>query len=414
MKTKRVAYAMVAGIVAATGYVVTLTSSPAVAAVTPTVATQASFGGPVGTPVTDTATVTGQTPTGTVTFTLYGPDDATCATAPVFTSPAVVLAGNGTATSTAFAPTAPGVYRWRAAYSGDVNNNPLTSQCDAPSESVTIVRSTDLAITASGPASTSTSPGSQVTVAVHVVNNGPNPTSQGTIVITTTLPTGVVLASGTGGGFGCTTSGQAVTCSRAAPLAPGGALDMTLMLTITDPNLNAFNLLLQVADPNVADPNGANNTASVSATLNRGSTPNSGFDPNWIVRECLATCSVENNHQDSSLTVTEPGAPLTQRDIDRAQRDLDRAADRGGTAADPASGALAASGTKAPPASPASGASPASSSRIPFTGAPVQRFALSALALLILGSMLINNARSGKALEASANGRARWRHRRRR
>jgi hypothetical protein len=414
MKFKRVAYAMVAGVLAASGYLAALTSSPAAAAVTPTVTTQASFGGPVGTPVTDTATVTGQNPTGTVTFTLYGPDDATCANAPAFTSPAAALAANGTATSASFAPTAPGVYRWRAAYSGDVNNNPLTPPCNAPNESVTIVTSTDLAITASGPASTNTNPGSQVTIAVHVVNNGPNPTSQGTIVITTTLPTGVVLASGTGGGFGCTTSGQTVTCSRADPLAPGGALDMTLVLTITDPNLTAFNLLLQVADPKLADPNGANNSASVSATLNRGSSsPNSsGFDPNWFVRECLATCSVENNHQDSTLTVTDPGAPQSERDRDRAERDADRAADRGEAKADPASGALAASGTAKAPA--AAGAAPASSSRIPFTGAPVQRLALSALVLLILGSMLINNARSAKALEATASGRARWRHRRRR
>ena len=269
--------------------------------------------------------------------------------------------------------------------------------------------STDLAITASGPASTSTSPGSQVPIAVHVVNNGPNPNSQ--VVINTTLPAGTALASGTGGGFGCTTSGQAVTCSRAGALAPGGALDMSLVVTITDPNLSAFNMLLQVTDPNVADPNGANNSSSVSVALNRGTTPNSGLDANGIVQQCLATCSVENNHQDSTLTVTQPGAPLTQRDIDRAQRDLDRAADRGdadptttSTTAAP-SGALAAAASRAPSA-------PAG--RIPFTGAPVQRFALSALALLILGSMLINNARSAKALEATASNRARWRHRRRR
>ena len=253
MKTKRVAYAMVAGIVASSGYLATLTSSPASAATTPTVTTQASFGGPVGTAVNDTATVTGQTPTGTITFSLYGPDDATCANAPVFTSPAAALAANGTASSTSFAPTAPGVYRWRAAYSGDVNNDPLTPACNAPNESVTIVRSTDLAITASGPASTSTSPDSQVSIAVHVVNNGPDPTSQGTIVITTTLPAGVVLASGTGGGFGCTSSGQAVTCSHAAPLAPGGALDMTLVLTITDPNLRTFNLLLQRSEEHTSE-----------------------------------------------------------------------------------------------------------------------------------------------------------------
>ena len=91
---------------------------------TPTIATTASAGGAVGTVLTDQATLSGGTaPTGTITFVLYGPNDATCTTA-VFTSNAIAVNGNGTYTSApGFAPVAAGTYRWRAFYSGDANNN---------------------------------------------------------------------------------------------------------------------------------------------------------------------------------------------------------------------------------------------------------------------------------------------------
>ena len=68
---------------------------------------------------------------GTVEFRLYGPDDATCATA-IFTSSNRPLtfsgAGNtnASATSAAFTPTAAGTYRWRAFFSGDANNNAIS------------------------------------------------------------------------------------------------------------------------------------------------------------------------------------------------------------------------------------------------------------------------------------------------
>jgi hypothetical protein len=37
-----------------------------------------------------------------------------------------------------FTPAAPGTYRWTAAYSGDANNNSVSSACNAPNESVTV------------------------------------------------------------------------------------------------------------------------------------------------------------------------------------------------------------------------------------------------------------------------------------
>ena len=91
----------------------------------PTIATTASANTVVGGTLTDTATVTGRSNPlagATVTFRLYGPNDATCTGAPVFTSTVPYPVAGGPVTSGPFTPTAPGVYRWLAAYSGDANN----------------------------------------------------------------------------------------------------------------------------------------------------------------------------------------------------------------------------------------------------------------------------------------------------
>lgn len=139
-----------------------------VAKATPTITTQASAGGPVGTSVTDTATVSGGAgPTGTVTFRLFS--DADC-TAQVFTS-TNALSG-GTATSGSFTPANPGTYRWTAVYNGDANNDTATSACNAPNESATIGRASPTITTqasAGGPI------GSAVTDTA-TVSGGLNPT----------------------------------------------------------------------------------------------------------------------------------------------------------------------------------------------------------------------------------------------
>ena len=69
---------------------------------------------------------------GTVTFELFGPDNATCQAPAVFTSDPIALTldtWTGTAETTGFAPAQPGVYRWIATYSGDdvVPPNPAES-----------------------------------------------------------------------------------------------------------------------------------------------------------------------------------------------------------------------------------------------------------------------------------------------
>jgi hypothetical protein len=389
MKTKRVAYAMVAVIVAAAGYAMTLTSSLSAAAQTGTGSVQ----------VANLAPADAQTTTFTFTITCPG------ATGSPFTR---TVTGSATTTPVAGIPVGTACSARETPVAGftvqaDQSFPPVTASA---TQSVTFTNTrtagrpnADLGVTATAPSGAGTPvsivlqvsdpntadpnmnnnttavtvSGSQVPITARITNNGPDATTQGTLVLTTTLPSGVSLVSASGGGFACTTSGQTVTCSRTASLAPGASVDLVLVVSIG----------------------------------NAGGS--SGFDPYGIVRQCLATCSVENNRQESSQTVNLPGAPQTERDRDRAERDADRAADRGGTTADPTSGALAASGTRAQ----AAAASPAASTgRIPFTGAPVQRLALSALVLLIFASMLRSNARSASALEGVSSPRPRWRHRR--
>ena len=90
---------------------------------TPTISTTPSAGGPVGTSYLYMATITsGVNPTGTVTFNLFGPGDATCTAPPVFTSNVSVLTRQIVVTSGSFTPAAAGTYQWVATYNGDAND----------------------------------------------------------------------------------------------------------------------------------------------------------------------------------------------------------------------------------------------------------------------------------------------------
>jgi lysophospholipase L1-like esterase len=102
------------------------------------VSTTASGAVTVGGTINDAATLSGGVgPTGTITFQLFGPDNATCAGTPAFTSTRTVT-GNGAYTSDSFSTSASGTYRWVAAYSGDANNNDVVTGCSDPAESVVV------------------------------------------------------------------------------------------------------------------------------------------------------------------------------------------------------------------------------------------------------------------------------------
>jgi uncharacterized repeat protein (TIGR01451 family) len=126
---------------------VTVTACQANVLANPTLTTQASAGVPVGGNVNDAGTLAGgSAPTGSITFNLYGPNDATCTGAVAFTAN-IPVAGNGVYNSGNFAPALAGTYRWTASYSGDSNNNPATSACNAPNESVVVSQATPALVT---------------------------------------------------------------------------------------------------------------------------------------------------------------------------------------------------------------------------------------------------------------------------
>lgn len=143
----------------------TACSDPAAAVMvgkrTPTLSARA--GSVAGGSTTDTGSLAGggpSGPTGTMTFTLYGPSNPTCAGAPIFTSTKAV-SGNGSYTSDPFTAAA-GNYQWIARYSGDANNYGAATTCSDPANAAAIAGGAATTLTASP---TSVRPAGQLTAA---------------------------------------------------------------------------------------------------------------------------------------------------------------------------------------------------------------------------------------------------------
>ncbi len=122
------------------------TETRVVAKASPTITTTASANQKLGAgTLSDTATVAGRVNPvagGTVVFNLYGPNDATCANAPVFTSSRPLPVADGPVTSAAFTPSVPGTYQWVASYSGDANNNAVAGSCTDAAERTAVAKAT--------------------------------------------------------------------------------------------------------------------------------------------------------------------------------------------------------------------------------------------------------------------------------
>jgi hypothetical protein len=119
----------------------------------PVIATSAFPGATAGNAIQDTAILNGATndATGTIAFTVYGPDDLLCSGQPQFPAPVAAgsfpVAGNGFYNSTPVAFSAPGTYRWVVTYTGDLKNNPASSPCNAPGETSLITQGWSALIT---------------------------------------------------------------------------------------------------------------------------------------------------------------------------------------------------------------------------------------------------------------------------
>lgn len=119
---------------------------------TSSLSTRSSGATTLGGIVKDSATLSGGgTPTGQITFRLYGPADETCAREPAYTSKPVAVEGSGKYDSPEFTPAAPGTYHWIASYSGDSNDEGAAGSCGEEGESVSVVA-------AAGPTATTAPP----------------------------------------------------------------------------------------------------------------------------------------------------------------------------------------------------------------------------------------------------------------
>jgi hypothetical protein len=126
-----------------------------------------------GQSIYDSATLAGFAPTGSITFRLYGPNDANCSGAAIFTS-TIAVSGSGVYNSDRFTPSASGTYRWRATYSGDTNNLPAgPTGCRDPAEQVQVTLPADPQLTTS--ASAAVTLGGAIHDTAHL-SGGDNPT----------------------------------------------------------------------------------------------------------------------------------------------------------------------------------------------------------------------------------------------
>ncbi len=157
---------------------------------TTTITTQASpTTGTVGVAITvgDTASFAPTNlvvpPTGSVTFTLYSDDTCSTAVPGVSGTGDITTSGGVSSASfqTSWTPTAPGTYKWIAAYPGDADNTAFTTGCGDDNEQITIT----------APPTTPTSPTSP-----PPPTSPPTPTSPP--LANTGFPTGTYLGSAVG------------------------------------------------------------------------------------------------------------------------------------------------------------------------------------------------------------------------
>jgi LPXTG-site transpeptidase (sortase) family protein len=102
-----------------------------------TLTTTATGSVTVGANITDTAHLGGgYTPTGTITYDVFAPGDTTCST-PISVGTGKSVSGAGDYTSDGYTTTSAGDYRWIAHYSGDANNNTVSTACNDAGETST-------------------------------------------------------------------------------------------------------------------------------------------------------------------------------------------------------------------------------------------------------------------------------------
>jgi uncharacterized repeat protein (TIGR01451 family) len=219
---------------------------------TPTLTTSAPATSLDGQPTFDTALLAGgANPGGSVTFKVYGPNDTTCANPPAFPPTTTAVVGDGSYPSAPVTPFAmPGFYRWVASYSGDIDNNAVTTICGAADETVNVLPAANLTITKTDDAPGGhVLQGQQLTYTIGVSNSGPDPAEN--VQVTDTIPATTVFA---GASTGCVNSAGTVTCSLGTVGVGSGnaksAQIVVLVVAATTPISNSATVSTTTANTN--------------------------------------------------------------------------------------------------------------------------------------------------------------------
>src|SRR3989441_699057 len=185
----------------------------------PTVTTSATPQAPAGGTISDQALLAGSSgpnATGTLSFTVFGPNNATCAL-PGTPAGGAPVGGDGTYPSSAVPVSEGGAYRWIASYSGDANNNGFTTACNAPNETSVVIAQADLSITKTDNPDP-VNAGATLTYTVTVTNSGPSTAAN--VQVTDNLPAGVTFQSASGTGWTCMQAGGGGTRTPRRGLGP--------------------------------------------------------------------------------------------------------------------------------------------------------------------------------------------------
>ncbi len=153
-----------------------------------TIQAKASASVSVGGSISDSAQLVGgvglgPVPSGTVVFKLYGPNDASCSTMPVYTSGMVMIVSQtvvGSASSGSFTATLAGTYRFTTSYSGDMTYAPKTTPCGDANQTVQVTDVTPKLSTVASPSVQATV--GQVTDTA-TLSAGTNPTGSITFLL---------------------------------------------------------------------------------------------------------------------------------------------------------------------------------------------------------------------------------------
>jgi uncharacterized repeat protein (TIGR01451 family) len=206
-----------------------------------------------GVPLTDTATLSdGFNPTGTITFTLFVPGGG------VVDSETVPVNGNGTYTTpTGFVPTVPGIYQWVVDYSGDANNDPVSSGLTDEPQAALLMEA-DLVLTKTANPSQVVL-GQDFTYTLTVQNLGPD-TATG-VVVHDPLPSGITPSGLFAPGQGTIDAAAGVWNVGTLPSGASTSLVIGARLQTLGPVANSATVSADQFDPN---PSAATSTAVVT------------------------------------------------------------------------------------------------------------------------------------------------------